>query len=186
MAERQFIIRIENSTGGGGAGKKVGGAGGIANKTGGSSTQSSGGSSSSVTDKIEQRLMKMLAPAALLRGGKSIIDQVVQHNNGLIEIRTGSKEQQQRTSFAYNTASGFVDSTISGAASGLLLTGGNPAGAAIGALLGLVKQGASMGINYFKQADILEKQRTLEQMQQNLAAQRVTISGSRYMNVTQY
>lgn len=185
MAERQFVIRIENATGGG-AGQKVGGAGGIANKTGGSSTQGRVGSSSSVTDKIEQRLMKMLAPAALIRGGKSIIDQVVQHNNSLIEIRTGSKEQQQRTSFVYNTVSGFVDSALSGGTTGLLLTGGNAVGAGIGALLGLLKQGASMGINYLKQADILEKQKTLEQMQQNLAAQRVTVSGSRYMNVTQY
>lgn len=184
MSDKNFVITIRNETVSG-AGQKVGGAGGIANKTGGSTTQGNG-SSSSVTDKIEQRLMKMLAPAALLRGGKSIVDQVVQHNNGLIEIRTGSKEQQQRTSFAYNTASGFIDSALSGGTTGLLLTGGNPLGAGVGALLGMVKQGASMGINYFKQADILEKQRMLEQMQQNLAAQRVTISGSRYMNVTQY
>jgi uncharacterized membrane protein len=127
----------------------------------------------------------MLAPAALIRGGKSIVDQIVQHNNSLIEIRTGSKELQQRTSFIYNTTSGFVSGDLSGAMTGLVLTGGNPAGAAVGALVGFVQQGASMAINYLKQADILREQRNLETMQQNLAAQRVTISGSRYMNASQ-
>lgn len=181
MAEEKFVIEIVNKTNGG-AGNKVGGAGGIKNKTGGSSAQS--GASGSFEDSIEKRLTKMLAPAALVRGGKSIIDQIVQHNNGLIEIRTGSKEQQQRVSFIYNTASGFVDSALSGAGMGFMMGGG--IGAGVGALLGVAKQSISMGINYLKQADILEKQRTLEQMQQNLASQRVTISGSRYMNVTQY
>jgi hypothetical protein len=183
MAERQFIIRIVNDTEGG-AGQSVGGAGGLGNKAGGSSkkTSNDGGA---VVDKIEKRLAKMVAPAALIRGSKSIVDQVVQHNNSLIEIRTGSKEQQQRTSFIYNTTSGFVGGGLSGAMTGLVLTGGNPAGAAIGALVGIVQQGATMGINYLKQADILREQRNLETMQQNLAAQRVTISGSRYMNASQ-
>lgn len=184
MAERQFIIRIENNTNNGGAGQKVGGAGGIKNKTGGSTAKKGSKSVSGAMDNLADRLTKMLAPAAIINGGKRIIDQVVNHNIGLIEVRTGSKEQQQRTSFVYNTVSGFVGSGANGALAGYAI--GGPVGAGIGAVLGLAKQGASMGINYLIQTDILAKQRALEQMQQNLSAQRVTISGSRYMNVTQY
>lgn len=180
MAEKQFVIRIENNTQSG-AGQKVGGAGGIANRTNNGAQNAK--KKLSPSDKIEQRLAKMLTPAAIIRGAKSIVDQVGNHHVSLVEIRTGSKEQQQRISFAYNTASGFVDSAMSGAGVGLVL--GGPVGAGIGALLGLAKQGLSMGINAIKQADLLDKQRALEQMQQNLAAQRVTVSGSRFMNASQ-
>lgn len=182
MAEKQFVIRIVNETQGG-AGAKVGGPGGVANRTGGSKTQSKKGEGGGWEEALGERLKKMVAPVALYRATKSVVDQVGNHHISLVEIRTGSKEQQQRISFAYNTANGFLESGISGAMQGATIGGGW--GALIGSVVGLVQQGASMGINYLMQSDVLSKQRSLEQMQQDLSAQRVTVSGSRFMNASQ-
>ena len=187
MATKEFIIRIRNETGsGGGAGDKVGGAGGIAKKTGAQTQEMEYDPKVTVAGVLADRLAKMLAPAAILGGTKRVVDSVANYQHSLIEVRTGSKEQQQRVTFAYNTASGFVGSVVSGAMSGLAFTGGNPAGAVAGIILGVTQQAGSMLIDYALNSATLAEQRTLESMQQSLAAQRVTVSGSRFMNANQW
>ena len=54
------------------------------------------------------------------------------HQNSLIEITTGSKEQQARRTFVYNTVTGFVDAAVTGAANGAMV--GVDYGAAAGAI----------------------------------------------------
>ena len=183
MATKEFIIRIQNETQSG-AGDKIGGAGGIGKATGGQSVKTNSATSKTVDDKLTERLQKMLAPAAIIGGTKRIVDTVATYQHGLIEVRTGNQELQQRVTFAYNTASGFVGSAISGAMAGTAIMPG--VGTAVGAVLGVAKEFVSMGMNTMMKHGSLNEQRRLEQMQQNLAVQRVTVSGSRYMNVTQY
>ena len=180
MAERQFIIRIENTTSGG-AGKKVGGAGGIAKMSKPKTTESSSGGQMGkfLATQAGIPLTGMAAYATV----RKITHTIVSHNNSLIEVRTGSRELQERTSFIYNTSMGFVDSIVTGAAAGAMI--GGPVGAAAGAVIGVAKQGLSMAINVAKTSDLLSKQRQLENITKDLQTQRVTINGSRYMNATQ-
>ena len=178
MAERQFIIRIENSTGGGVA-EKVGGAGGISKKSKTQNKESSNGMASFLAKQAGIPLTGMAAYATV----RKITSTIVSHNNSLIEVRTGSREQQERTSFIYNTSMGFVDSLVSGAAAGGMV--GGPMGATAGAIIGVAKQGLSMAINVAKTSDLLAKQRTLENITRDLQTQRVTVNGSRCMNATQ-
>ena len=181
MAERQFIIRIENTTQGG-AGDKVGGAGGIArmNKT-------NKKESSDKSTKFAQFMLKQagvpLTGLAAYGTVRKITNEIVSHNNSLIQVKTGSREQQERQTFIYNTSMGFVDAAVTGAATGAMV--GGPVGAGVGALIGVVKQGLGMAVNMAKTSDILAKNRQLENIQRELQAQRVTVSGSRYMTATQ-
>jgi hypothetical protein len=182
MATKEFVIRIQNETHSG-AGNKIGGAGGIGQATGGQSVKHNSATSKTLDDKLTERLQKMLAPAAIIGGTKRIVDTVANYQHSLIEVRTGNQELQQRVSFAYNTASGFVGSALSGAMTGTMIAPG--VGTAVGAVLGIAKEGMSMGVNAMMKQMTLTEQRRLEQMQQNLAARRVTVSGSRYMNASQ-
>ena len=180
MSERQFIIRIENTTQGG-AGDKVGGAGGIArmNKT-------NKNESSDKSAKFAQSMLKQagvpLTGLAAYGTVRKITNEIISHNNSLIQVKTGSREQQERQTFIYNTSMGFVDSAVTGAATGAFF---GPVGAGVGAVIGVVKQGLGMAVNMAKTSDILAKNRQLENIQRELQAQRVTVSGSRYMTATQ-
>ena len=179
MAERQFVLVIRNETGDGGAGNKVGGAGGIKNKQGGESSSKSGENKKTVTDLLEKQARGLITYAAI----SSAVDSVISYNNSLIEVRTGSRELQERTTYKYNTAKSFVNSTITGGIAGWAY--GGPAGAAVGALIGLVSSGFSYTINRAKQEGVIAENARLETAQRQQAAQRVTVSGSRYMNATQ-
>ena len=178
MAERQFIIRIEN-TAQGGAGEKVGGAGGISKNNNTNKKQSAN------KEKDSKKALAQAVGMGLAAYGtvRKITSTIISHNNSLIEVRTGSREQQERTSFIYNTSMGFVDSVVTGAAAGAMV--GGVAGAAAGAVIGVAKQGLSMAINVAKTSDLLAKQRTLENITHDLQTQRITVNGSRYMNATQ-
>ena len=178
MAERQFVIRIENNTKGN-AGERVGGAGGISKKTKTKTKESSNGMGKFLAKQAGIPLTGMAAYGTV----RNITSTIISHNNSLIEVRTGSREQQERTSFIYNTSMGFVDSMVTGAAAGAMA--GGAVGAAVGAVLGAAKQGLSMAINVAKTRDLLEKQRTLENITRDLQTQRATVNGSRYMNATQ-
>lgn len=182
MAERQYVIRIENNAGGG-AGDKVGGAGGIGriNKT--NTTESSSTSAAKLGKTLLKQAGVPLTGMAAYGTVRKITNEIVSHNNSLILVKTGSKEQQERQTFIYNTSMGFVDSAVAGAATGFMV--GGPLGAGVGALLGAAKQGLSMAINVSKTSDILAKNRQLENIQRELQAQRITVSGSRYMTATQ-
>jgi hypothetical protein len=178
MAERQFIIRIEN-TSQGRAGESVGGAGGISKKTTTRAKETEGKLGLFIAKSIGVPLTGLAAYSSV----RKITGTIMTHNNSLIEVRTGSREQQERTSFVYNTSIGFVDSAVSGASAGAMV--GGAYGAAIGAVIGIAKQGLSMAINVAKTSDVLAKQRQLENITRDLQTQRVTVNGSRYMNVTQ-
>ena len=180
MAERQYIIRIVNTTQGG-AGNKVGGAGGIGriNKT--NKKESSDESAKFGKAMLSQAGVPLTA-LALYGTARKITNEIVSHNNSLIEVKTGSRENQERQTFIYNTSRGFVDSAVAGAVAGSRF---GATGAVTGAVLGVVTQASSMAINMAKTSDILAKNRQLENIQRDLKAQRVTVSGSRYMNATQ-
>lgn len=184
MAEH-FIIELRDHTQKR-AGQKVGGAGGIGNKTGGSKATTTATDDKSTLGASVSELTKAAKAGLSLigfQGAKGVVDEIVTFNNSLIELRTGSREQQQRATFAYSTASGLVNSVISGATGGAAMAGA--VGAASGAVLGLVKSIFSTSINFMKQEYVIAEQRNLERLTQNAAAQRVTVSGSRYMTASQ-
>jgi hypothetical protein len=179
MAERQFVMIIRNETGGDGAGKKVGGAGGIQNQQGGNTSSDSGDKKKKgVGDLLAKKANGLITYATI----SSVVDTVVSYNNSLIEVRTGSKELQERTTYKYNTAKSFVNSAVGGAIAGSAY---GPWGAAAGLVLGV----ATAGFNYVKSRSMAEntirENERLEIAQRQMAAQRITVSGSRYMNATQ-
>ena len=179
MAERQFVMVIRNETGGDGAGKKVGGAGGIKNNQGGNSS-SDGGKKNNKTaaDLLAKKANGLISYATIA----SVVDTVASYNHSLIEVRTGSRELQERTTYKYNTAKSFVNSAISG---GIVGSAFGPAGTAGGALIGLVGAGVSYMKNRAMAENTIRENERLEIAQRQTAAQRVTVSGSRYMNATQ-
>lgn len=180
MAERQFVLVIRNETDENGAGSKVGGAGGIKKKQGGESSSQSGNKDNKkgVTDLLEKQAKGLITYAAI----SSAVDSVISYNNSLIEVRTGSRELQERTTYKYNTAKSFVNSAITGGIAGAKF---GPAGVAVGALIGLATAGVSYAINRAKQENTIRENERLEIASRQMAAQRVTVSGSRYMNATQ-
>lgn len=175
MAERQFVIRIVNDTQGN-AGDKVGGAGGIGKMNKTNSTEKLG-------DFVMKKAGVPLTGMAMYGTVRKITNEIVSHNNSLIQVKTGSREQQERQTFIYNTATGFLDAAVTGASAGFMAVGA--LGAGLGALLGVTKQGLSMAINVAKTSDILAKNKQLENIQRELQTQKVTVSGSRYMNALQ-
>lgn len=182
MAERQFLIVIRNETNGG-AGDKLGGAGGIQDSLGGETTQSGGKEKLSNAEKAGSMVTKKMLGLVSYGAVTSAINRVWTHNNSLIEVKTGSREQQERQTYIYNNVSSLVNSTVGGAIAGASVAG--LPGAAVGAAIGLVSSITNYGINYAMQTDVISKNKQLEDITRQLSAQRVTISGSRYMNVTQ-
>ena len=181
MAEQRFVIRIEN-TAQGGAGDKIGGAGGISRVNKKNQTENADKGAKLGKTILRQAGVPLTGMAAYGTVRK-ITNTIISHNNSLIQVKTGSKEQQERQTFAYNTAMGFVDAAVAGAAAGA--TVGGVYGAAIGAVVGVVKQGVDMAVNVAKTSDILAKNRQLENIQRELQSQRVTTNGSRYMSALQ-
>lgn len=178
MAERQFLIVVRNETGGG-AGNKVGGAGGV--------DQNGENGESSVDEKKQKTaadfLAKTVAGVASWKTAVNIIDTVWSHNNSLIEVRTGSRELQERTTWKYNTAKSFVMSGVTGAIAGASYAG--VPGAVVGAVVGLIKTTVSLTSSMALQQHTISENARIENMQQQTATQRVTVSGSRYMNAKQ-
>ena len=180
MAKKEYVILIRNEAGKQGVGKKVGGAGGIGNAQGGESAGGEGRKQQkSATAVIEKSVKGLLTYGAV----SSIVDKVASHNHSLIEIRSGSKELQQRTTYQYNLAKSFVNSVATGAISGA--TVGGPGGAAVGAALAIAMQGVSFGVNYVQQTSVIAENKRAESIQRQSTIQRATVSGSRYMNATQ-
>lgn len=181
MAERQFVMIIRNEAGGGKAGNKIGGAGGIGDKQGGNPAQSTDKPTNG--EKAANILAKKMLGMFTVQSAMSTVNKIVAHNNGLIEVRTGSREQQERTSYIYNNISSFVGSTVGGAVSGATVAG--VPGAIVGGVLGAVTSAANFGINYLQQSAIIAENKQLETLTRLQTTQRVTVSGSRYLNATQ-
>lgn len=183
MAERQFLIVIRNETNGGGAGNKIGGAGGVKDQLGAESTQKNEkvprSNAQKAGDMVTKKMLGLVSYGAI----SSTINRVWSHQNSLIEVKTGSREQQERQTYIYNNVSSLVNSTVGGAITGATVAGFP--GAAVGAAIGLVSSLANFGINYAMQTDTISKNKQLDDMTRQLTTQRVTVSGSRYMNATQ-
>lgn len=180
MAERQFMLVIRNETDNQ-AGNKVGGAGGInAGSSSGSKSPSTktGDGKKTAVDYLAKQITGMFTVAKAV----SVADTIVSHNLSLIEVRTGSRELQERTTYKYNTAKSFITSAGFGAIAGSAY---GPAGAAVGALFGLISSGISYATNRALQEKTIDENRRVEDMQKLTTTQRVTVSGSRYMNAGQ-
>lgn len=172
MAERQFVLVIRNETSAGGAGNKVGGAGGLGKE--GEKEKTKKG----VSDLLAKQARGLITYAAI----SSAVDSVISYDNSLIEVRTGSRELQERTTYNYNLKKSFVNSAVAGGIAGKAF---GPAGIAVGALIGLTTAGVTYAINRAKQEGVIRENARLETASRQMAAQRVTVSGSRYMNATQ-
>ena len=183
MENREYVIEIRNSAGDTGAGDRVGGAGAGAGKA----EDQTPNPEPSKDEILGTILKKSIGKLTVYGTTRQVLDSVVSHKLSQVEILTGSREEQERATYLYSTIGSFVDSAVSGAIMGASVggAGAGPYGAAIGAVVGVVKAGVSYGINYAKATDTLNKQRTVENVSRDLAAQRITISGSRYMNARQ-
>lgn len=179
MAKHTYKLIIQNKTSDSGAGDKVGGAGGIKTKQGGESSSNSGKNQKTVTDLLAKQARGLITYAAI----SSAVDSVISYNNSLIEVRTGSRELQERTTYNYNLKKSFIGSTITGGIAGAAY--GGVVGVGVGAVIGLLGAGVSYTINRAKQEGVIAENARLETAQRQMAAQRVTVSGSRYMNATQ-
>ena len=103
---------------------------------------------------------------------KSFADQIVNHRISTIELRTGSKELQERANFINNTVQkglGVAESMFMGAA-----VGGLP-GAIIGTVVGL----AHTAISYTQAQNTINMQRTLENVSINMNTIRAGAGSSR-------
>ena len=174
MSERYEII-IKNESGGG-SGSPTGGAGGI-----GKDKEKHVYSVWNDPSKAMKKSVGYgLAAYATVR---KVTNLIVNHQNSMVEVRTGSKEKQIRATNQYNLVTSYLDSAVAGAAAGFM-TGG-VAGAFAGTVLGLTKTLVSRQITIAQNTDRLNAEKALENVSRNMAAQRVTVSGSRYMNATQ-
>ena len=185
MPDRTYVIEIRNTAGEQGAGSRVGGAGAGAGKADQQTEEPS--PSPDKGEVLGAILQKAIGKLTVYGTTRQVLDSVVSHKLSQVEILTGSREAQERATYLYNTIGSFVDSAVNGAIMGASIGGAGAGayGAAIGAVVGVVKAGVSYGINYAKATDNLNKQRAVENVSRDLVAQRITISGSRYMNARQ-
>ena len=103
---------------------------------------------------------------------KPWINQVVSHEISLVELRTGSREAQQKTQFAYDVASkvgGLFTSVLSGYAVG------NVPGAIVA---GLVNIGHTV-VSYAQKEETINLQRSLESRTLQMNYVRAGAGGSR-------
>lgn len=155
----------------------VGGAGGVNGVNNGAQTNSAGGETSNGapgTDDASQVMEKLFGAAVL----KNMASQVIGHEVGMVQLRTGSQHAQQRANFNYSIAQqGF--NLVAGLAAGFAV--GNVAGAAVGALSSLLNSTMSWALK----AETMSLEKQLDMRERDMQAQRATVSGSRYQNVMQ-
>lgn len=122
-------------------------------------------------------------------GVRKVTNLIVNHQNSMVEVKTGSKEKQIRATNQYNLVTSYLDSAVVGAGAGFYAAPfvgvGGIAGAGIGLAIGLTKTLVTRQIEIAKNTDRLNAQKQLEDISRSMAAQRATVSGSRYMNATQ-
>lgn len=176
MAENnsyELIIRYDT---GEGIASEVGGAGGVSSSDSGNTATNGNSGGNAGAGKV---LTKLFGYKAI----KSTVTQIVTYEHSQVELRTGSRERQQRVTFAYEMVSS-VYSIAEGAVAGGIV--GGPAGAAAGAVLALVNQLTSKVTSILTTNATINTQRRLEDISRNLSAQRATVSGSRYMNAAEF
>ena len=163
--QREYVLRIKNETKKE-VGKDVGGAGGVKKAK---KTDSTGGEKPQETEDLKPKVKAFTAYKAV----KSVGMTLYAHNVSTTELRTGSREAQQRASFNYRVANKIVSATEA------IAVGGGIAGV-YGALMGLTYSVIQTSINYAMQANRLNLQNSLETISRDMGTQRATISGSRY------
>lgn len=150
----------------------------IKNNTGGDNNSPIAGSNSTTdTQKSKGLLSKEAAKtygAVMVAYGtvKSFTTQIINHEVGKVELRTGSREQQERANFINSTVQkgvGILETMAGGA-----LLGGLP-GAIIGTMLGT----AHTIISYAQRQDMLNTQRSLENRSIQMNYIRAGANGSR-------
>ncbi len=111
-------------------------------------------------------------------------DQIISQQHSTISLTTGAQEYGQRASYFYQKGSSFIKSVVIGGMAGGQVAGpgGAVAGAAVSALLNIGGQ----AMNYFLQKDVLDKQKSLEDISIRMRTMRATVSGRRYSNITEY
>ena len=171
MGSNKYVLTIRNESDEGIA-SEVGGAGGLRNHAGASGGEESGGLSPSAK-KALRGVLSVYKPV------KSTVNQIASYGVSQVELRTGSREQHQRASFAYS-----VGSRLWNAGESVAL--GSAFGGLPGAIAGLALSALSTVISVTQAQNTLTTQRQLEDITRNLSAQRATVSGSRYMNATEF
>lgn len=174
MAVNHYVVTLENKTQEGIA-EEIGGAGGI--QTAGSAGTSAGGEKSGGLSSGAKKALRGVL--SVYRPIKSTVNQVASYEVSQVELRTGSREQHQKASFAYSIGSQLwntAETVALGAAFGGL------AGAAVGLTLSALSTVISIG----QAQNTINTQRRLEDVSRNLSAQRVTVSGGRYMNASEF
>lgn len=174
MAVNHYVVTLENKTQEGIA-EEVGGAGGI--QTAGSAGTSAGGEKSGGLSSGAKKALRGVL--SVYKPIKSTANQVISYEVSQVELRTGSREQHQKASFAYSIGSQLwntAETVALGAAFGGLG----------GAAVGLALSAASTVISISQAQNTINTQRQLEDVSRNLSAQRVTVSGGRYMNASEF
>ena len=169
----ELIIRNETSED---VAEEVGGAGGIQTNDGAGSSPGGERTKQPRSEGMDasQALKKLFGYSQI----KQVATQVVGFQVSTVQLRTGSHEAQQRATFGYNMAQKAVSLGESVAAGAMV---GGPAGAAVALVMSLLN--TVIGVS--QKIEKLRIEQNLEDTSHNLSAQRATVSGSRYQNVTQ-
>lgn len=174
MAENnEYKITIENKTQE--TAEAVGGAGGINAEQSASGGEALGttsaGKSAGKTNKAQNALLGLFSAGTAV----NIARQAVSFEVSQVYVETGSREAQQRANALYSAGTTFAGVVAAGVA-------GGPAGAAVAALGVLISKATSI----IFQMQAIENQSRLQDITRDLSAQRVTVSGSRYMTAKEY
>lgn len=170
MAENnEYVIRIVNETQS--TAPEVGGAGGINADSGNSLGATNAGKSGNTTNKAAKALQGLFSAHTAVNMTK----QAISFGVSQVQIETGSREMQQRASALYSAGTALTGIVAAGIA-------GGPATAGVALLGTLISKATSI----LFEMESIANQRRLEDIARNLSAQRVTVSGSRYMNASEF
>ena len=104
--------------------------------------------------------------------GKAFTDQIISHRVSTVELRTGSKDLQDRANLMLDVSQKLVSAGES-MLTGLMVGGG------VGAVLGLVTNLLHTAISYSQKQQVLNMQETLENRSIQLTYIRAGANGSR-------
>lgn len=174
MAENNvYKIEIENKTQE--TAEAVGGAGGINAEQSANGGEALGttttGKSAGKTNKAQNALLRLFSVGSAV----NITMQSIAFDTSQVYVETGSREAQQRANALYSAGSSLVHIASAGFV-------GGPAAAAVAALGTLISKATSI----IYQMKAIENQSRLQDITRDLSAQRVTVSGSRYMTAKEY
>lgn len=167
MADNSYVITLNNNT-------SKSGSGAVAGQTMGETTPQKAPAIGNATSS------KMIAGGLVAYGKvKPWVNRVISHEVSMVELRTGSRELQERSNFTYQIINDGVNMAESIGAS-LLISGGNPLVAL--ATAGLTVVGKL--VNYAQNQNRINTERTVENvgLRQNLIRAGARGSRSEYVN----